>query len=113
VGAETQLEQLRAASRVIDVRATIEAIPAAVERYRTLVRSLSSNTPGLNIEAGREIIRSVADQIPVRPGADGVPVAMLGLNAAQLVAASGSDIGLVAGAGFANIRRRRALRRAA
>jgi hypothetical protein len=47
---------------------------------------------------GREIIRSVADQIPVKPGADGVPVAMLALNEVQLAAASGSDIGMVAGA---------------
>ena len=49
----------------------------------------------------REIIRTVAKQIPVKPGADGVPVAMLALNEAQLAAAGGaSDVGLVAGAGF-------------
>ena len=60
--------------------------------------SLSSDTPGLNIEVGREIIRNIAGQIPVKPGADGVPVAMLALNPAQLAAASGSDIEMVAGA---------------
>jgi hypothetical protein len=45
------------------VKAIMEAIPAAMERYRKLAASLSSNTPGLNIESGREIIRSVAGQI--------------------------------------------------
>jgi len=99
---EAQLEQARAAARVTDLKAIMEAIPAAVARYRKLAVSLSSNTPGLNIEAGREIIRNVADQIPVKPGTDGVPVAMLTLNPVQLAAASGSDIGMVAGAGFRN-----------
>jgi len=97
---EAQLEEARAASRVIDVQAVVDAIPAALERYRKLAASLSSNTPGLNIEAGREIIRRVAGEIPVKPGTDGVPVAMLALNTVQLAAASGSDIGMVAGARF-------------
>jgi hypothetical protein len=95
---ELQLEQARAASRIIDVKAVMEAIPAALERYRELAGSLSSNTPGLNIEVGREIIRNVAGQIPVKPGTDGVPVAMRALNPVQLAAASGSDIEMVAGA---------------
>jgi len=85
---------------IADVNAITTAVPAAVERYRTLERTLGSNTPGVNIEARGEIIRSVADQIPVRSGPDGVPVAILGLNAAKLAAASGSDIGMVAGACF-------------
>jgi hypothetical protein len=38
--------------------------------------------------------------IPVRPGADGVPIAELGLNPVSLVAAGGSQIGLVAGDRF-------------
>jgi len=71
---EAQLEQARAASVVTDVKAIMEAIPAAVERYRTLAASLSSNTPGLNIEARREIVRDVAGQISVKPGTDGAPV---------------------------------------
>jgi hypothetical protein len=69
----------------------LTAIPAAVERYRKLAAVLGSNTPGLNIEAGRgrEIIRCVAGKIPVKPGKDGVPVALLALNTVQLAAASG------------------------
>ena len=67
------------------------AIPAAVERFRTLSSGLSSNTPGLDIEAGREIIRSVAGQIQVKPRADGLPVAMLALNEVQLAAAGGAS----------------------
>ena len=59
---------LATASRVIDVKAIVEAISAAVERYRNLAASLSSNTPGLNIGAGREVIRSVAGRIPVSLG---------------------------------------------
>ena len=34
---EAQLEQMRATSRVIDMKAIILAIPAAIDRYRTLV----------------------------------------------------------------------------
>src|SRR5215469_16177796 len=34
---EVQLEQLRPTSRVIDLKAIMAAIPAAIERYRTLV----------------------------------------------------------------------------
>ena len=34
---EAQLEQLRATSRVIDLKAIMAAIPAAIDRYRTLV----------------------------------------------------------------------------
>ena len=54
------------------------------------------NAP-IDIEQGREIIRSVADKIPVRPGADGVPIAELLLNEAIPLGVVGSDIGLVAG----------------
>jgi hypothetical protein len=40
--------------------------------------------------------------MPARPGEDGVPVAQLALNDAKpLGVAGGSDIGVVAGAGFA------------
>jgi site-specific DNA recombinase len=108
---EVQLEQLRAASGLIDLKAIMAAISAAVECYRRLVRNLSSNTPGVNIQVGREITRSVAGQIPVKPGADGVPVAMLALNEVQLAAAGGtSDIEVVAGACYGMSRRCRARR---
>jgi hypothetical protein len=61
---EAQLEQLRATSRVIDLKAIMGAIPAAVERYRILVKRLSSDTPGLNIEAGARL--SIASPVRFR-----------------------------------------------
>ena len=97
---EAQLEQPRAAARVIDPKADMAGIPAPVDRYRKLATSLSSNTPGLNIEAGREIIGSVVGEIPVRPGRTACWWRWLALNTVQLATASGSDIGTVAGAGF-------------
>ena len=55
-----------------------------------------------DIEAGREIIREIASHIPVRPGADGVPVAQVSLNEGlPLGLAVGTDMGVVAGARFA------------
>ena len=65
-------------------------------RHRQVVADLG-NAP-IDIEQGREIIRSVADKIPVRPGADGVPIAELLLNEAIPLGVVGSDIGSVAGA---------------
>jgi hypothetical protein len=100
--AEGELERLRAASRVIDVKAVMAAIPAAVARYRELVAGFGSKTP-VDIEQVREVIRSIADRIPVRPGEDGVPVAELALNPQIALAAVGvvdNQIDLVAGAGF-------------
>jgi|HubBroStandDraft_4_1064222.scaffolds.fasta_scaffold1926260_1 hypothetical protein len=58
------------------------------------------NAP-LDIEQAREVIRGIADRIPVRPGPGGVPIAELSLNEEMPlagVAVSGSDIGVVAGA---------------
>jgi len=57
----------------------------------------------IDIEQGREIIRGVADRIPVRPGPDGVPIAELSLNEEMPLAAVGvgpGDIGVVAGGAF-------------
>ena len=54
---------------------TLLAILTAVTRYRHIVSDLGSAP--IDIEQGREIIRSVADPTPVRPGADGVPIAEL------------------------------------
>ena len=52
------------------------------------------------MEHAREVIREIADRIPVRPGDDGVPVAELSLNDQMPLGqvAGGSQIGLVAGA---------------
>jgi site-specific DNA recombinase len=95
---ESELEGLKAAAKVVDVTAIAAAIPAAVARYREMVSDLG-NAP-IDIEQGREIIRGIADYIPVRPGPDGVPIAELALNEAIPLAAVGSDIGMVAGARF-------------
>ena len=77
--AEGELERLRAAVKVIDVKAVMAAIPAGVARYRALVAKLGSKTP-MDIEQAREVIRGITDCIPVRPGEDGVPVAELALK---------------------------------
>jgi hypothetical protein len=57
----------------------------------------------IDIEQARELIREITDRIPVRPGADGVPIAELSLNAEMplgQLAVGSIQIGLVAGAGF-------------
>lgn len=98
--AEGELERLRAAVKLIDVKAVMTAIPAAVARYRELVAKLGSKTP-IDIEQARQVIRSIADHIPVRPGEDGVSVAELALNQQIALAAIGgvdNQIDLVAGA---------------
>jgi hypothetical protein len=77
--AEGELERLHAAARVIDVKALMAALPGAVARYRELVANLGSKAP-IDIEQAREVIRSITDRIPVRPGEDGVPIAELALN---------------------------------
>ncbi len=82
---EAQLDELRAASRVIDAEAIMAAIPAAVARHRELAASLGSKSP-IDIEAGREIIRGITGSTPLRPGEDGVPVAMLALSDERLAA---------------------------
>jgi hypothetical protein len=87
---------------VIDVKAVMAAIPAAVARYRELVAKVGSKTP-MDIEQAREVIHSIADRIPVRPGEDGVPVAELALNQQIALAAVGAvdnQMDLVAGARF-------------
>jgi hypothetical protein len=97
--AETELERLRAAAKVVDVKAIMAAIPAAVARYREMVSNLG-DAP-IDIERGREIIRSVADRIPVKPGPDGVPIAELSLNEEMplgQIAVGSIQIGMVAGA---------------
>lgn len=81
------------------MRAVLEAAEHGVERYREMVSDLGDAR--IDLERGREIIRSVADQIPVRPGADGVPIAELSLNEAMPlaeVAGGNFQIGAVAGA---------------
>ena len=57
-------------------------------RYRELAANLGNWGAG-EIEASREVIREIATRIPVRPGADGVPIAVVTLS------------GSVAGAGVA------------
>jgi hypothetical protein len=96
------------------VKAIMAAMPAAVARYRQMVSDLGNAS--IDIEQGRGIIREIAHQIPVRPGADGVPVAQLSLNEEMpLGQVVGGDfqIDVVAGERYTYFRRRRALRRAA
>ena len=96
---EGELERLRAAAKVVDVKAIMAAIPGAIARYRQMVSDLGNSS--IDIEQGREIIRSVADRIPVRPGLHGVPIAELSLNEemplGQLVGGN-LQIDMVAGA---------------
>lgn len=76
------------------------AVQSGVVRYREHVARMGGKK-GMDIEQAREIIKSIADQIPVRPGADGVPVAELSLNEETPLAqvAGGSfQIDVVAGA---------------
>ena len=84
------------------MKALIAALPGAVARYRELVANLGSKAP-IDIERAREVIRSITDRIPVRPGEDDVPVAELALNQQIAFAAAGTvdnQIDVVAGAGF-------------
>lgn len=70
-------------------------------RYRELVENLGGKSP-IDIDRAREVIRQIADRIPVRPGKDGVPVAELSLNEEMPLGAMavGSDIRMVAGARY-------------
>jgi site-specific DNA recombinase len=105
---EAEVERLRASSNVLDVKKLLDALPAAVQRYRTMVADLG-NAP-VDRDHAREVIRSITGTIKVRPGTDGVPVAMLALaNEMPLAAAAGGacnplisagQIDVVAGAGF-------------
>ncbi len=100
--AEAELEQLKASTKVIDIQEVMAAVQSGVARYRERVAQMGSKK-AIDIEQAREVIKSMADSIPVRPGADGVPVAELSLNEetplAQ-VAGGGFQIGVGAGAGF-------------
>ena len=73
-----KLERLKSASRVINVDMALATVTAAVARYRAMVMDLG-NAP-IDIAQAREVIREIADRIPVRPGVDGVPVAELAFN---------------------------------
>jgi hypothetical protein len=60
------------------------------------------NAP-IDRDRGRAILKGIAGTIPVRPGADGVPVALLALNTEMPLAAfagGASQIDVVAGARF-------------
>lgn len=91
--AESELERLKAAAKVVDISAIMAAVDAALAEYREQVANIGSKTP-IDIGQAREIIRGVVDRIPIRPGADGVPVAELSLNEAMPLAgiAVGSDV---------------------
>jgi chromatin segregation and condensation protein Rec8/ScpA/Scc1 (kleisin family) len=96
---EAELERLRAAAKVVDLKAILAVLPAAVARYREMVENLGESP--IDIEQAREVIREITDRIPVRQGEDGVPVAELSLNESMPLgqAAVGSiQIGMVAGA---------------
>jgi hypothetical protein len=70
------------------------SVPVAVGRCRAMVEDLGNS--GIDMQRARETLVT----IPVRPGADGVPIAELALNEVPLLGAGGSQIGLVAGARF-------------
>jgi hypothetical protein len=78
----------------------MKLLPGAIGRYRAMVEDLGNS--GIDMQRARETLREMLGTIPVRPGADGVPIAELGLSPVSLVAAgaSASQIGFVAGAGF-------------
>jgi len=81
------------------VEAILAMLPIAVARYREMVKNLG-NSP-TDIEQAREVIRETTDQIPMRPGADGVPIAELSLNESMplgQLAVGSIQVGLVAGA---------------
>jgi site-specific DNA recombinase len=100
--AEAELERLRSAATTVDLKSVLAVIPAAIERYRQMAEDIGSAP--IDIERSREIIRSIANRIPVRPGDDGVPIAELSLNEelalGQRAIGSEIQIGMVAGAGF-------------
>jgi hypothetical protein len=95
---EAELERFRNAAKVVDVAGVLAMLPVAVRRYRETASNLGSSS--IDMEHAREVIREIADRIPVRPGDDGVPVAELSLNDQMPLGqvAGGSQIGLVAGA---------------
>ena len=101
---EAELERLEGAGKVVDLEAVLARVPAAMRRYREMVADLG-DAP-IDIGRAREVLREALGAIPVRPGADGVPVAQLALNETPLAAAAGavSQIGVVAGAGSGNYR---------
>jgi hypothetical protein len=96
--AETELERLRTESKVVDVKAIMKLLPIAIARYRAMVEDIGNS--GIDMQRARESLREMLGMIPVRPGADGVPIAELALNEVSLAAQGGSQIGLVAGGGF-------------
>ena len=96
--AEAELERLREVSKVVDMKAIMKLLPVAIGRYKAMVEDIGNSR--IDIQRARESLREMLGVIPVRPGADGVPIAEMALNEVSLVAAGGSQIGLVAGAGF-------------
>jgi site-specific DNA recombinase len=94
--AEAALERLREGSKVIDAKAILKLLPAAIGRYRALIEDLGNSR--IDMQRARETLREMLGTIPVRPGADGTPIAELALNEVSLAAAGGSQIGVVAGA---------------
>lgn len=96
--AEAELEELRHAAKIVDVDAVLALMPAAVKRSREMVSDLGN--AAIDVAQAREVVREMVGTIPVRQGADGVPVALLALNEKPLAAIAGgaSYIDLVAGA---------------
>jgi hypothetical protein len=86
---------LRDQSKVVDVKAIMKLLPAAIGRYRAIVEDLGNS--GIDVQRDRETLREKLGVILVRPGPDGVPIAELALNEISLAAAGGSQIGFVAG----------------
>jgi hypothetical protein len=82
--------------KVVDAKAILKLLPAAIGRYRALVEDLGNSR--IDMQRARETLREMLGTIPVRPGADGTPIAELALNEVSLAAAGGSQIGVVAGA---------------
>lgn len=95
---ELELDRLREQSKVVDVKGIMKLLPVALRRYRAMVDDFGNS--GVDVQRARETLREMLGIIPVRPGADGVPIAELALNEVSLAAAGGSQIGLVAGGGF-------------
>jgi DNA invertase Pin-like site-specific DNA recombinase len=93
--AEAELERLRNQSKVVDVKAIMKLLPVAIGRYRAAVEDLGNI--GIDMQRARETLREMLGTIPIRPGCDGVPIAELSLDPISLVAAGGSQIGLVGG----------------
>jgi site-specific DNA recombinase len=96
--AEAELERLREHAKVVDVKGIMKLLAVAIGRYRAMVEDLGNS--GIDMQRARETLREMLGIIPVRPAADGVPIAELALNEVSLAAAGGSQIGVVAGAGF-------------